>query len=159
MSKKIIFSILAFSISALILIGFFMFPRNPQIIVSQPYINTAPSLTATLFTIFLNISVISKNYIDYHINSLHIDTNITNFNIIGSGEIDNQNIKSMAVTTLIVPIVFNFTSYNKNTVCGFNGDTTNYLNLEYSIIVNINVISTFYTPVIQGKNSIMCPFK
>lgn len=158
--KKILFIALPI-ISSLILAGFFIFPRIPEVTISRPYITSTEMISFTSFTILVNVSIISKNYIDYHINSLKINTvsNLTNVILIGNGEIDNQNIKSMETTVLIVPILFNLTNIDLTKInCGFNGDTKNYINLDYSATVNINIISTFYTPVIKGSNSFICPF-
>lgn len=150
--KKIIFiTIPILSILAVIL--FFIWPRIPEIIISQPYFLDIPN-TIQNITIYVNITVISTNYIDYKINALNIDSKIINFNLTGNGILNNQYIKARDTSKLIIPILFDNLNNIGNivNVCS----TKEEISIIYTAKVYLNVISTFYTPTMDGSNSFTC---
>lgn len=167
------------------LILFFIWPRIPSASISKPYtlikplhINQTQSSSTLSLLVYVNISIASSNYINYHVSTMNFngqlsnaaDKNQTQTQITGIGSIIDAYIKSQSNTFLILPILFTRTvtgsAYNLLldpavqdlvNACGFNGGAKSLLNVNYNIDVKIDVISTFYTPNYDGVSQMECP--
>ena len=154
--KKIIFITIS-TLGVLAVVLFFIWPRIPEIIISQPYFLGIPNTIQNIIIIYVNITVISTNYIDYKINTLNIDSKIINFNLTGNGMLNNQYIKARDTSKLIIPILFdNLNNISNISNIGNVCSAKERINIVYTIKVYLNVISTFYIPTIDGSNSFIC---
>lgn len=115
------------SIFILLLVGlgitaYFAYPRMPNVKIGNPYVdqNSPDSLSMSgspqtaspaspfqiSFGLFVDVSAVSQNYIDWALNFINIDAQIVDANnkpfpsTSGTGRVSNVNIKSFANTTI-----------------------------------------------------------
>ncbi|KAI8848097.1 hypothetical protein BC829DRAFT_394731 [Chytridium lagenaria] len=117
-------------IIGLVLLGFFAFPRQPKVIISDPYIPVGSKgfqeigevgeaskekPFVAVFDMAINGSVYSPNYFSLQVDEINIRGNLIDEqgnkteNAVAGGSVFNTNFKAFENTTFVLPITLNYT--------------------------------------------------
>ena len=181
-----------FLLIALGLAVFFLFPRIPEITSTPPFVPsnlspveisgqpigaTAENPFKLTMNVAVNLTVISKNYIDWDISLIDVDASILDDqgkpipSLAGKGKITNSVFRKMANTTVTLPMALSYTlagplSNVANdpalstiiTTCGMDGSGKKQFRIRYTVTATATLVSwTGYKPSVTREDSLLCP--